>query len=194
MRHNRTEGVRYNRANSRIPAPDAFGQAPAERMAVHMLCDTCGRKKAAVFYHENIGGRVRTFNLCPACADAMKKIRRTGGFQRRLRGTGGAGTLPRRAGSARTADPRRSRDRRCAGIAVPPMRRIAVRPCRLRRGGMRGMLHGICRGACAAPADLRRAALSRGSRSGRLSCPAGAGGTCGGTPAGAGGGGRGRAF
>ncbi len=38
-----------------------------------MLCDTCGRKKAAVFYHENIGGRVRTFNLCPACADAMKK-------------------------------------------------------------------------------------------------------------------------
>ena len=42
-------------------------------MAVHMLCDTCGRKKAAVFYHENIGGRVRTFNLCPACADAMKK-------------------------------------------------------------------------------------------------------------------------
>ena len=73
MRHNRTEGVRYKRANSRIPAPDAFGQAPAERMAVHMLCDTCGRKKAAVFYHENIGGRVRTFNLCPACADAMKK-------------------------------------------------------------------------------------------------------------------------
>ena len=73
MRHNRTEGVRYNRANSRIPAPDAFGQAPAERMAVHMLCDTCGRKKAAVFYHENIGGRVRTFNLCPACADAMKR-------------------------------------------------------------------------------------------------------------------------
>ena len=65
---------------------------------------------------------------------------------------------------------------------------------RLRRGGMRGMLHGICRGACAAPADLRRAALSRGSRSGRLSCPAGAGGTCGGTPAGVGGGGRGRAF
>ena len=42
-------------------------------MAVHMLCDTCGRKKAAVFYHENIGGRVRTFNLCPACVDAMKK-------------------------------------------------------------------------------------------------------------------------
>ena len=39
-------------------------------MAVHMLCDTCGRKKAAVFYHENIGGRVRTFNLCPACVDA----------------------------------------------------------------------------------------------------------------------------
>ena len=23
-----------------------------------MLCDTCGRKKAAVFYHENIGGAV----------------------------------------------------------------------------------------------------------------------------------------
>ena len=58
MRHNRTEGVRYNRANSRIPAPDAFGQAPAERMAVHMLCDTCGRKKAAVFYHEYTGGTV----------------------------------------------------------------------------------------------------------------------------------------
>ena len=42
-------------------------------MAVHMLCDTCGRKKAAVFYHENIGGRVRTFNLCPACADVFLK-------------------------------------------------------------------------------------------------------------------------
>ena len=175
MRHNRTEGVRYNRANSRIPAPDAFGQAPAERMAVHMLCDTCGRKKAAVFYHENIGGRVRTFNLCPACADAMKKSGELEDFSDACAGPGEPVLCPEEP-------------------VLPPMRRIAVRPCRLRRGGMRGMLHGICRGACAAPADLRRAALSRGSRSGRLSCPAGAGGTCGGTPAGAGGGGRGRAF
>lgn len=38
-----------------------------------MLCETCGRRRSAVYYYENTGGRVRTFNLCQECAEAMKR-------------------------------------------------------------------------------------------------------------------------
>lgn len=38
-----------------------------------MLCETCGRRRSAVYYYENTGGRVRALNLCQECAEAMKR-------------------------------------------------------------------------------------------------------------------------
>lgn len=38
-----------------------------------MLCETCGKRKAIVFYHENLDGQVRNFSLCGECAQAMKR-------------------------------------------------------------------------------------------------------------------------
>ncbi|UKI13240.1 MAG: hypothetical protein L6V84_02960 [Oscillospiraceae bacterium] len=163
-------------------------------MAVHMLCDTCGRKKAAVFYHENIGGRVRTFNLCPACADAMKKSGELEDFSDACAGPGEPVLCPEEPVLHELPIPAAVGTDGAPGLLCPRCGGSLSDLAASGEGGMRGMLHGICRGACAAPADLRRAALSRGSRSGRLSYPAGAGGTCGGTPAGAVGGCRGRAF
>ncbi|MGN1445604.1 MAG: UvrB/UvrC motif-containing protein [Eubacteriales bacterium] len=37
-----------------------------------MLCEKCNKKKATVFYNENINGKVRSFNLCADCAKAMR--------------------------------------------------------------------------------------------------------------------------
>ena len=38
-----------------------------------MICERCGKKKATVFYRENIGGRVRAWRLCGDCAEALEK-------------------------------------------------------------------------------------------------------------------------
>ena len=37
-----------------------------------MLCEKCKKKKAVIYYNENLGGEVRSFNLCTECADAMR--------------------------------------------------------------------------------------------------------------------------
>lgn len=37
-----------------------------------MLCEKCSKKKATVFYNENINGKVRSYHLCADCAQAMK--------------------------------------------------------------------------------------------------------------------------
>ena len=38
-----------------------------------MLCERCKKKKAVMFYNENINGRIRSFNLCADCAAAMQQ-------------------------------------------------------------------------------------------------------------------------
>lgn len=38
-----------------------------------MLCERCKKKKTALFYNENINGRIRSFNLCADCASAMQQ-------------------------------------------------------------------------------------------------------------------------
>lgn len=37
-----------------------------------MLCEKCSKKKATVFYNENVNGKTRSFHLCADCAQAMK--------------------------------------------------------------------------------------------------------------------------
>lgn len=37
-----------------------------------MLCEKCKKKKAVIYYNENIGGEIRSFNLCTECADSMR--------------------------------------------------------------------------------------------------------------------------
>lgn len=53
-----------------------------------MLCEKCGRRKAAIFYRENIDGKVRTFNLCAECADSMKRSGELEDFSAALTGLG----------------------------------------------------------------------------------------------------------
>lgn len=38
-----------------------------------MLCERCSKKKATVFYRENMNGKVRAFHLCGECASAMQE-------------------------------------------------------------------------------------------------------------------------
>ena len=38
-----------------------------------MICERCNKKKAAVFYRENIGGRVRAWRLCGECAGILER-------------------------------------------------------------------------------------------------------------------------
>ena len=38
-----------------------------------MLCERCNKKKATVFYHENIDGKSRAFRLCGECTTAMQQ-------------------------------------------------------------------------------------------------------------------------
>jgi protein arginine kinase activator len=38
-----------------------------------MQCERCNKKKATVFYRENIGGRVRALRLCGDCADVLEQ-------------------------------------------------------------------------------------------------------------------------
>lgn len=38
-----------------------------------MLCETCGRRNATVFYREKIDGQVREFSLCDECTEAMRR-------------------------------------------------------------------------------------------------------------------------
>ncbi len=38
-----------------------------------MLCERCNKKKASVFYRENINGKARAFHLCGECAAAMQQ-------------------------------------------------------------------------------------------------------------------------
>lgn len=40
-----------------------------------MLCEKCKKKKATVFYNENLGGKTRS---CSLCADCAESARRTG--------------------------------------------------------------------------------------------------------------------
>ena len=40
-----------------------------------MLCEKCKKKKATVFYNENLGGKTRS---CSLCADCAETLRRTG--------------------------------------------------------------------------------------------------------------------
>lgn len=37
-----------------------------------MQCQRCNKKKATVFYRENIGGRVKALRLCGECAEALE--------------------------------------------------------------------------------------------------------------------------
>lgn len=37
-----------------------------------MLCEKCKKKKATVFYNENLGGKTRSCSLCADCAEAMR--------------------------------------------------------------------------------------------------------------------------
>ncbi len=37
-----------------------------------MLCERCNKKKATVFYRENINGRVRALRLCGDCTEALE--------------------------------------------------------------------------------------------------------------------------
>ena len=38
-----------------------------------MLCERCKKKKAVMFYNENINGKVRSFNLCTDCVSVMQQ-------------------------------------------------------------------------------------------------------------------------
>ena len=38
-----------------------------------MLCERCKKKKAVMFYNENINGKVRSFNLCTDCVSLMQQ-------------------------------------------------------------------------------------------------------------------------
>ncbi len=38
-----------------------------------MLCERCSKKKATVFYRENINGKARAFRLCGECASALQE-------------------------------------------------------------------------------------------------------------------------
>ena len=38
-----------------------------------MLCEKCKKKKATVFYNENLGGKTRSCSLCADCAEAMRR-------------------------------------------------------------------------------------------------------------------------
>ena len=38
-----------------------------------MLCEKCKKKKATVFYNENLGGKTRSCSLCTDCAEAMRR-------------------------------------------------------------------------------------------------------------------------
>lgn len=38
-----------------------------------MLCERCNKKKATVFYRENIGGRIKALRLCGDCAESMEQ-------------------------------------------------------------------------------------------------------------------------
>ncbi len=38
-----------------------------------MQCERCNKKKATVFYRENIGGRVKALRLCGECADILEQ-------------------------------------------------------------------------------------------------------------------------
>lgn len=38
-----------------------------------MLCERCGKKKATIFYRENVNGKVRAFHLCGECASTMQE-------------------------------------------------------------------------------------------------------------------------
>lgn len=37
-----------------------------------MLCEKCKKKKAVIYYTENLYGDLRSFNLCTECADSMR--------------------------------------------------------------------------------------------------------------------------
>lgn len=38
-----------------------------------MLCETCKKKKATVFYNENLGGKTRSCSLCADCAEILRR-------------------------------------------------------------------------------------------------------------------------
>ena len=38
-----------------------------------MLCEKCKKKKATVFYNENLGGKTRSCSLCADCAETMRR-------------------------------------------------------------------------------------------------------------------------
>lgn len=38
-----------------------------------MQCERCNKKKATVFYRENIGGRVKALRLCGECAEVLEQ-------------------------------------------------------------------------------------------------------------------------
>ena len=38
-----------------------------------MVCERCNKKKVAVLYRENAGGRVRALRLCSECAEALEQ-------------------------------------------------------------------------------------------------------------------------
>ena len=38
----------------------------------NMLCEKCKKKKAVIYYTENLYGELRSFNLCTECADSMR--------------------------------------------------------------------------------------------------------------------------
>jgi protein arginine kinase activator len=38
-----------------------------------MLCEKCKKKKATVFYNENLGGKTRSCSLCADCAEVMRR-------------------------------------------------------------------------------------------------------------------------
>lgn len=38
-----------------------------------MLCERCNKKKATVFYRENIGGRIKALRLCGECAEVLEQ-------------------------------------------------------------------------------------------------------------------------
>ncbi len=51
---------------------DAYISMRNRKEVIRMICERCNKKKATVFYNENINGKVRQFNLCADCAKAMK--------------------------------------------------------------------------------------------------------------------------
>ena len=38
-----------------------------------MICERCNKKKASVFYRENMGGRVKALRLCGECAEILEQ-------------------------------------------------------------------------------------------------------------------------